>query len=86
MREIEQQSIMSEKFSAMTPTLVDHLHFDGMTYYGNEILLVQAADIPYLDIYTKIYLQELAALTRSLPKKPQPIPLEEYTKEVIRLR
>ena len=46
----------------------------------------QAADITHLESYTKSYLQELASLTRSLPDKSQPIYLEEYTKEVNRLR
>ena len=63
-----------------------HLHFDGTTYYINAIILVQAADILHLGNHTKRYLQEIAALTRSLPYKAQPISLEEYTKEVIRLR
>ena len=70
----------------MTTPLVNHLHFDGMTEYGNYIILRQAADIPHLDNHTKRYLQELAAITRPLPEQSEPIPLEEYTKEVNRLR
>ena len=66
----------------MTSPLVNHFHFNGMTDYGNGIIMEQAADIPHLDIYTKRYLQEIAALTRSLPDKYQPISLEEHTKEV----
>ena len=77
---------MSEKFPAMISPLVNHLHFDGITKYGNDILLVRAADIPHLDIHTKIYLQELSTLTCSLPDQAQPISLEEYTEEVGRLR
>ena len=64
----------------MTSTLVNHLHFDGMTDYGNDILIGQAADIPHLDNHTKRYLQELAAITRPLPEQSEPISLEEYTK------
>ena len=77
---------MSEKSPAMTYPLVNHLHFNGITDYGNEILLVQAADIPHLDIYTKRYLQELADLTHSIPNKSHPVSLEEYTNEDNRLR
>ena len=55
--EIEQRGIMSENSPAMTYPLVNHLHFDGMADYGNDILLGQAADIPHLDNHTKIYLQ-----------------------------
>ena len=59
----------------MTSPLVKHLRFDGMTYYINNIILVQAADIPHLDNHTKIYLQELASLKRTLLDKYQPTPL-----------
>ena len=57
-----------------------HLHFNGMTDYGNKIIMGQAADILHMDSYTKSYLQEVAAPTRYLPDKYQPIYLEEYTK------
>ena len=73
MREIEQRIRISEKFLAMTLPLVNHLHFNGVTDYGNNILLGQAADIPHLEIYTKRYLQDLASLTCLLPNKAQPI-------------
>ena len=60
----------------MTPHLVNHLHYDGITDYGNDILLGQAVDIPHLENNTKRLLQELAAITRSLPDQAQPISLE----------
>ena len=82
MREIEQWSTMSEKSSVMTSPLVNHLHFNGMAEYGKNILLGKATYIMHIDIYTKRYFQEIAAITRSLPDKKQPIYLEEYTKEV----
>ena len=70
----------------MKPPLVNHLHYDGMTDYGKDILLRQAAEIPHLDNHTKRHLQELSALTLLLPNQAQHIILEEYTIEVIRLR
>ena len=70
----------------MTYPIVNHLHYDVMKDYGNNVLLVQAEDIPHLNNHTKRYFQELSAITRSLPDQAQPISLEEYTKEVIRLR
>ena len=39
MRDIEQYSRISEKYPAMKTPLVNHLNFDGMTKYGNPILL-----------------------------------------------
>ena len=76
MREIEQQIIMSEKSPAMTHPLVNYLHYDGMTEFGKDILLGQAAEIPHLGNHTERYLQELSTLTRSLPEQAQPITLE----------
>ena len=52
MIEIEKQIIMSEKFPAMTYSLSNHLHFDGIIDYGNNILLGQAKDILHLDNYS----------------------------------
>ena len=75
MREIEQRIRMLENSLAITSPLVNQLHFDGMNDYGNNIILVQAADIPHLDNHTKIYLQELASLKRTLLDKYQPTPL-----------
>ena len=80
MIEIEKQIIMSEKFPAMTYSLSNHLHFDGIIDYGNNILLGQAKDILHLDNYTKRYFQELDSLARFLPDQAQPISLKEYTK------
>ena len=76
MIEIEKRSRIPEKSPAMTPHLVNHLHYDGMIDYGNNILIGQASDIPHLDNHTKRYPQELSALTRSLPNQEQPIILE----------
>ena len=59
----------------MTPPLVNHLHYDGMTDYGNDILLRQAEDTPHLENHTKIYFQELSTLTLQLPDQSQPITL-----------
>ena len=60
----------------MINPMVKHLHFDGMTEYGNGILLGQAADTPELYSHTKIYLHELATINRSLPDQAQHIYLE----------
>ena len=68
---------MSEKSPTMTYPPVNHLHFDDMTDYGNDILLRQAADIPQLDNHTKSYLQEISTIRRSLHDQAQPISLEE---------
>ena len=57
----------------MTFPLVKNFHFDGMLNYGNNILLGQAADILHLENHTKRRLQQLAALTRSLPDQVQQI-------------
>ena len=53
MKDIEQNSIMPEKYPDMITPLVNHLDFDGMTKYGNGILLGRSAEIPDLDPYTR---------------------------------
>ena len=37
----------------MTTPLGNHLNFDGMTKYGNDILLGLTAEIPNFDTYKK---------------------------------
>ena len=76
MKNIEQLSRMSETFLAMRTLLVNHLNFDDMKKYGNNILLGMEAEIPDLDHYTKRYLHQLSAMTHSLPDESQPISLE----------
>ena len=78
MREIEQQSKIYLKYTAMKTPLANHLHFDGMTKYGNGILLRQAEDIPEIDPHTKIYLCKISTITRSLPEQVQPIYRGKY--------
>ena len=62
------------KFPAMTPPLVNHLHYDGMPDYGNDILLVQVADTPHLDNHKKRYHHALYALKLSLPDQENLLP------------
>ena len=57
----------------MTTPLVNNLNFDGMTKYGNNILLGATAEIADLDPYTKRYLHQLATMNFSLLNHPQPI-------------
>ena len=78
MREIEQQSRIYLKYTAMKTPLANHLHFDGMTKYGNGILLRQAEDIPEIDPHTKIYLCKISTTTNSIPDQAQHISPEEY--------
>ena len=69
---------MSEKYTAMTTTLVNHLHFYSMNEYGNVILLGQEVDIPELDPHTKICLCNIPTTTHSIPDQAQHISPEEY--------
>ena len=67
MKDIEQNSIMPEKYPDMTTPLVNHLNFDDVTKYGNGILLGRVADIPDLYPYTRRYLHQIATINHSLP-------------------
>ena len=70
----------------MKTNLVKHLHFDVTDEYGNDIILGKVVDISELDLHTKIYLCEIAAINSSLHDQAQPISLEEYIKIFGRLR
>ena len=67
MRDIEQRSRMSEKNLSMTTTLVKYLNFDGMTKYGNCILLGRVVGIYDIEPYTRRYLHQIASIKFSLP-------------------
>ena len=69
----KQLSIMSEKSPSTTTPLVNHLNFDDMAKYGNDILIVTAAEIPDLELHTKIYLHQLSTIPRSLTDHYQSI-------------
>ena len=75
MREIEKYSRIYEKNPAMITPLVNHLHFDGMTQYGNDILLGIIADIPDLEPLTRSYINYISTTTPSLPDQDHPISL-----------
>ena len=60
----------------MAPPLVNHLHFDGMTEYGNIIILGISEDIPDLDPHTRIYINEIATTTPYINDEAQHISLE----------
>ena len=64
----------------MTPNLVYHLNFDGMTNYGNNLLLGPAAEIKHPDSHKKGYLNHLAPITHSIPDHAKPVPIKEYLK------
>ena len=76
MIEIEQCCRFSETSPVMVPPLVNHLHFDGMTEYGNIIILGIEADIPDLDPHTRRYINEIATTIHYIHDQAQPISLE----------
>ena len=54
MKDIEQNSIVPETLHGMIPPpLVNHLNFDGMADYGNNILLDLSFEITDLKPHTK---------------------------------
>ena len=65
---------MSEDYPLMTLTLVNKLNFDGMTEYGDYLLLGAAPEINDIDYHTKSCLHHLACITNSLTEHDKPIP------------
>ena len=74
MKDIKKFSGMSEKSPAMKTPLVNHLKFDGMTKYGNYILLGTAEEIPNLEPYTKNTYIIWPPLLYPYHTKPKPSP------------
>ena len=60
----------------MTPNLLYNLNFDGMTNYGNNLLLGPAAEIKYPDSHKKGYLHHQDPITHSLPDHAKPVPIK----------
>ena len=75
MKEIEQHRRMSEYSNGTNPFLVNHLHFNGMTEYGNAIILGTSEEIPDLDPHKKKYLHNLASINLYLPDNTHPMTL-----------
>ena len=70
----------------ITPPLIQHLEYNGITDYGDQIILGTAQKIPELEADTNNFLQKIVSITGSLPNKAYPLSLEQYITEVNRLR
>ena len=70
----------------MTPPLIQHLEYNGIKYYGDQILVGKSQKIPKLEVDTNISLQKLVSITGSLPEKAEPLSLKQYITEVNRLQ
>ena len=66
----------------MIHTLVNHLNFNGIYDYGDDIILGSAAEISDINLCTKGYLYHLPSITHSLPDNYQQIPIEAYLKYI----
>ena len=68
------------------PPLIQQLEYNIMSDYGDQIVLVTAAQkIPELEANTNNSLQKLASITGSLPDKAKPTSFEQYITKVNRL-
>lgn len=86
LHEFNRRFRMSEPSPGMQPPLVNHLNYNGMTDYGDALLLGKAPELEGLDEYTTTYLSQLRAVDGHLPSPATPISFDEYTTEVNRLR
>ena len=66
-KEIDHRSRMSENSPAMTSNIIQHLDYNGMTYYGDQIILGTAQQMPELEADKNSFLQKLAPIPGSLP-------------------
>ena len=68
----------------MTTPLVEDLLFDGMTEYGDNLLLGTEKEEERGNPHTMNSLQNLKSITGTPPDKSTPIPMYNYTKVVKR--
>ena len=73
MKEIDHRSRMSEQSPAISPLLIKHLKYNGMTDYGDQILLSTTHKIPELESDTNNFLQKMVSINGSPPDKSEPL-------------
>ena len=77
---------MSKQSPAMNPPLIQHLEYNGMEEYGDQVILGTSQQITKLESDTNNFLQKLASITVSLPNRSKTISFEKYITKVNRLR
>ena len=85
-KEISRRSRLYEQSPPLTLPLVEDLVYDRKKEFGYQFLLgiEPEGEIGYVN--TKVLLRHLKSITGDLPDKAHPISMENYTKEVKRLR
>lgn len=86
MTEIGGRSRMSERTPGMIPPLVNLLHYDGITEFGDELLRGRAPTVEGIDDHTQAYLDQLKSVSGLLPEPASPVPFPHYVTAVNRLR
>ena len=72
MKEIDHRSRMSEQSPAISPLLIKHLKYNGMTDYGDQILLSTTHKIPELESDTNNFHQNWSPSSALFPKNMNP--------------
>ena len=77
MKEINLRSRMLEYSPVMTPHIIEHLEYNDMKEYVDQIPLGKAQSIPELEVDTKSFLPKMVSITSSLPDKAEPFSFEQ---------
>ena len=86
MKGISRKIILDEKFPPMTTPQVEYLGYHIMKYCRGNLLLGMEPEEDTGNSHTKNLLRYLKPITGNLPYKVSPISIENYGKEIKRLK
>eukprot|EP00957_Ditylum_brightwellii_P156687 11925880-Ditylum_brightwellii.AAC.1 len=85
MEEVDGRSRMSEETPPMTTPIIDLLEYTGVTERTDQILLEPSPQIPGIDEYMQLYIDQLRSVEGCLPKPAKPASFQQYCDEVKQL-
>ena len=62
MEGVDKRSRMSKMFSPMKPLLVKELEYNGITLFGDDLLIGQAENMEVIEKFTQAYLDKLGSV------------------------
>eukprot|EP00957_Ditylum_brightwellii_P099838 7606956-Ditylum_brightwellii.AAC.1 len=68
MEEVDGRSRMSEESPPMNSLIIDLVGYTGVTYRADQILLGTSPNIPGIDEYTQLCIDQLRSVERCLPE------------------
>eukprot|EP00957_Ditylum_brightwellii_P047340 3596844-Ditylum_brightwellii.AAC.1 len=86
MEEVDGRSRMSEESPPMNSPIIDLVGYTGVTDRADQILLGTSPNIPGIDKYNQLYIDQLRSVEGCLPESAKPVSFQQYHDEVKQLR